>query len=56
VPVATVVAERAAAIPAGRPGTPDEVAGTVAFLLSDDAAYVTGTTVTVAGGALAGLV
>jgi NAD(P)-dependent dehydrogenase (short-subunit alcohol dehydrogenase family) len=56
VPVATIVAERAAAIPAGRPGTPDEVAGTVAFLLSDDAAYVTGTTVTVAGGALAGLV
>lgn len=56
VPVAALVAERAAAVPAGRAGTADEVAGAVAFLLSEQAAYVTGTTVTVAGGALAGMV
>ena len=34
----------------GRVGTPDECAGTVAFLVSDDASYVTGETVVVAGG------
>lgn len=34
----------------GRVGKPDECAGTVAFLVSDDASYVTGETVVVAGG------
>lgn len=38
------------AVPAGRPGEPEEVAEAVAWLLSDAAAYVTGTTLRVAGG------
>jgi 3-oxoacyl-[acyl-carrier protein] reductase len=38
------------AIPARRPGTPDEVAACVRFLTSDEASYVTGTTLTVDGG------
>jgi 3-oxoacyl-[acyl-carrier protein] reductase len=38
------------AIPARRAGTPKEVAACVRFLASDDAAYVTGTTLTVDGG------
>lgn len=35
----------------GRAGTADEVAGTVEFLLSDDAAYITGSEITIDGGA-----
>jgi 3-oxoacyl-[acyl-carrier protein] reductase len=38
------------AIPAGRTGTPDEVAAAVRFLCSDDAAYVNGSVLTVDGG------
>jgi 3-oxoacyl-[acyl-carrier protein] reductase len=38
------------AIPARRVGTPDEVAACVRFLTSDEASYVTGTTLTVDGG------
>jgi 2-hydroxycyclohexanecarboxyl-CoA dehydrogenase len=34
----------------GRTGTPDEVAAVIAFLASDDAAYMTGETVAVSGG------
>lgn len=34
----------------GRLGVPEDCAGTVAFLVSDDAAYITGETVVVAGG------
>lgn len=39
------------AIPAGRPGTADEVAGTVAFLLSSAAGYINGATIAVDGAA-----
>jgi len=40
----------AKAIPARRIGTPEEVAACIRFLASEDAAYVTGTTLTVDGG------
>jgi 3-oxoacyl-[acyl-carrier protein] reductase len=39
-----------AAVPAGRVGQPEEVAAAVAFLVSDDAAYVNGATLAVDGG------
>jgi 3-oxoacyl-[acyl-carrier protein] reductase len=45
------LAERAAEhIPARRPGKPEDVAAAVRFLASDDAGYVTGTTLYVDGG------
>jgi glucose 1-dehydrogenase len=37
-------------IPLGRLGTPDDVAGIVAFLASDEASYVTGSTFVIDGG------
>lgn len=37
-------------VPMGRLGTPAEIAGAVSFLVSDDAAYITGTTITIDGG------
>jgi 3-oxoacyl-[acyl-carrier protein] reductase len=37
-------------IPIGRLGTPRDIANAVAFLASDDAAYITGTTIVVDGG------
>lgn len=39
-----------AAVPMGRMGTPEEVAGAVAFLLGPDSSYVTGQTLYVCGG------
>ncbi len=40
----------ARAVPLKRIGTPDDYPGTIAFLLSDDAAYITGQTISVSGG------
>lgn len=43
-------AKVAAATPMGRAGRPEEIAGAVAWLLSDDASYATGTVMRIAGG------
>ena len=44
------LAELTAAVPLGRVATPDEIAGTVVFLASADAAYITGAVIPVDGG------
>jgi NAD(P)-dependent dehydrogenase (short-subunit alcohol dehydrogenase family) len=46
-----VAADLARTIPLGRFAEPSEIAAVIAFLLSDDAAYVTGATIVVDGGA-----
>jgi acetoin reductase-like protein len=45
-----ILAARVAGIPLGRIETPEDVAGLVAFLASDDAAYITGQAINVCGG------
>jgi NAD(P)-dependent dehydrogenase (short-subunit alcohol dehydrogenase family) len=45
-----VLAKLVARIPAGRIGTPDDVAGIVAFLASPDADYITGQVIYACGG------
>lgn len=47
-----VLADTVRSIPAGRSGDPDEFGAVVAFLCSDQAAYVTGASIPVDGGAL----
>jgi 3-oxoacyl-[acyl-carrier protein] reductase len=42
------------AVPLGRIGTPDDVAGAVRFLASDDASYITGHVLNINGGMLMG--
>jgi NAD(P)-dependent dehydrogenase (short-subunit alcohol dehydrogenase family) len=44
------VSRLAPKIPLGRAGEPEEIAAAIAWLLSDEASYVTGTTMRVAGG------
>lgn len=46
------LAERARFLPARRHGTPEEVAATIAYLASEDAAYTTGQALVVDGGGL----
>ena len=47
---ADVLAEYLKAIPIGREGRPADVAWTAVFLASDEASYVTGAFIDVAGG------
>ena len=50
-----VLAGFAAPIPVGRVGRPEELAAVVAFLASEQAAYVNGTSIQVDGGRYKGL-
>ncbi|MBL0776888.1 MULTISPECIES: SDR family NAD(P)-dependent oxidoreductase [Streptomyces] len=53
-PDTTFVDESLRSVPAGRLAAPQEIARVVAFLLSDDAAYITGEEVVVDGGLTSG--
>jgi NAD(P)-dependent dehydrogenase (short-subunit alcohol dehydrogenase family) len=46
----TEVSDLAGRVPVGRPGTPEDVAAAVAFLASENAAYITGEVMDVNGG------
>ena len=49
-----VLDARMSRVPIGRFGTPDEIANAILFLASDDASFITGTTLMVDGGWTAG--
>jgi 3-oxoacyl-[acyl-carrier protein] reductase len=55
VDVEEAMKERAKAIPAGRIGRPEELGALVAFLASEQAAYISGTTIQIDGGASRGI-
>ncbi|MCE5181786.1 MAG: SDR family oxidoreductase [Anaerolineaceae bacterium] len=44
------ISERVAKIPLGRPGKPEEIASAMAYLLTDQASFIQGEIITVAGG------
>jgi NAD(P)-dependent dehydrogenase (short-subunit alcohol dehydrogenase family) len=48
--IADLMAGFIASVPLGRPATPAEIAGVIAFLASDDAGFVTGATIPIDGG------
>ncbi|MBI4831357.1 MAG: SDR family oxidoreductase [Candidatus Lindowbacteria bacterium] len=50
IPIENIVADKIKNIPIGRFGTPDDVAGVVAFLCSVDADYMTGQAINITGG------
>ena len=51
----TMLAHYEGRVPVGRIGVPDDIAGAVSFLVSDDAGYISGTEILVDGGALINL-
>lgn len=54
-PVSEVAAESVASIPLGRYGRPEEYANVAAFLASDRASYITGSTIRIDGGLIASI-
>lgn len=54
-PLDAVLEEWVRDIPTGRMGEPDELANLVAFLVSDRASHITGTTIQIDGGAVRGM-
>lgn len=55
-PIDKIKADRARAIPMGRPGSVEEIADAALYLLSAQASYITGATLSATGGVLAGAV